>query len=226
MPSTGRFKAVLFDLGGTLIKTLEPPVVFKRILREHGIDVSLDEIAHAHEANGQEFDAEEMAKCEPNFWVRANSRLLERLGIQGDRELLVKKIDELWWKYDELKAYPDAKNTLIQLRSKGLKLGVVTNAFRKEFEEHLDKLGLAKLFDIIVGVDDCRKAKPSREIFLHAVDQLGVRPEETLFVGDSIKHDFEGAESAGLKPLLIVRNKKGPMSVKTIRSLAEVLRYV
>lgn len=85
---------------------------------------------------------------------------------------------------------------------------------------------MADHFDVVVGIDTCKSAKPDREIFLFAVNKLGVRPEEALFVGDSIQYDFEGAKAAGLKPLLVDRNNEAIMSAQTIRSLVEVLAYV
>jgi len=53
-----------------------------------------------------------------------------------------------------------------------------------------------------------------------------LRPEETLFIGDSISFDYEGARKAGLKPLLINRDGAAQAGVETITNLTEVLNCV
>lgn len=116
MSLKGRFKAVLFDLGGTLIKTAEAPEIHRRILEAYGVKASLDDVKASHEANEKEFNIDELVEMEQDFWIKWNLRLLERLGIQENREFLAKAIDELWWEYADLEAYPDVMQTLTQLR--------------------------------------------------------------------------------------------------------------
>jgi HAD superfamily hydrolase (TIGR01549 family) len=60
-------------------------------------------------------------------------------------------------------------------------------------------------FDVVVGVDSCGEAKPDKETFLYALKKLQLRSAETLFVGDSVERDYEGAKRAGLKTLIIGR---------------------
>ncbi|MEM2118391.1 MAG: HAD family hydrolase [Candidatus Bathyarchaeia archaeon] len=226
MPETRKIKAVLFDLGGTLVKTAHVHEIHRRILKAHGIIVPLDRIAEAHGINQKELDIEEMARLGEKYWIKWNLRILERLGIKENREFLARKIDELWWEYAELTAYPDVQETLAELSNKGIKMGIVTNGTEKDFKQVLQRLNLAGYFDIVVGVDACKKAKPHKEIFLHALAKLRVKPDETIFVGDSVEHDYEGARKAGLKPVLIDRDGKGNANLDSIRHLTELLKYV
>jgi 2-haloalkanoic acid dehalogenase type II len=214
MASESKFKAVLFDLGGTLVKTADISEIFRRILEIYGVRASINDISKAYQKNERE------------LWIKWNRKMLKRLRVQGDVEFLATQIDALWWDHADLEVYPEVSETLVQLERKGVKSGIVTNSFEKDFQSILQRLGLADHFDVVVGIDTCKSAKPDREIFLFAVNKLGVRPEEALFVGDSIQYDFEGAKAAGLKPLLVDRNNKAIMSAQTIRSLAEVLAYV
>jgi putative hydrolase of the HAD superfamily len=72
-----------------------------------------------------------------------------------------------------------------------------------------------------------QKAKPDPEIFWYAVEQLGVEPDRSIFVGDSIEKDYKGAQKAGLHPVLIVRNDAElPVSLSYITKLADVLEYL
>lgn len=222
----GNIKAVLFDLGGTLIKTVDTPEIHRRILKACGVEIACEDVAKAHEENQKEYDVQEMARLGQEYWIKWNSKLLEKLGIHENREFLAQKINELWFKYAELEAYPDVIETLTQLKAKGAKLGVITNALQHEHTYILKKLGLTDYFDIVIGVDVCKKAKPDVAIFHYALEKLHVHPEETIFVGDSVEYDYEGARKAGLKPLIISREGRAPANVKIINNLTELLLYV
>ena len=65
----------------------------------------------------------------------------------------------------------------------------------------------------------------SKEIFLYAVNKLGFGPNKVIFVGDSVKRDYEGAKKTGLKPLFINRTGEAFDGVNAITSLTEVLTY-
>ena len=81
-------------------------------------------------------------------------------------------------------------------------------------------------FDVTVGADVARKPKPYKEIFLYALNMLGVLPQDALFVGDNPELDYEAAEKVGLKPLLIDRDDVIHEEIRKIRDLREVVRYV
>jgi beta-phosphoglucomutase-like phosphatase (HAD superfamily) len=80
-------KAVLFDLGGTLIRTADIPEIFKRILEIHGVKVSADQILEAHKANENNVDAVggqlQMGK---RFWDKWNQTVVESIGINQNRD--------------------------------------------------------------------------------------------------------------------------------------------
>jgi len=120
-----KLKAVLFDLGGTLIQTSEVPRIYKKILGIYGVEVDTDQILEGHEANQKEFNVEEgLVELGYSFWRKWNLKLLSRLDTSNNAEFLAEKIDELWWDCADLQFYPDAIETLTQLRSKQIKLGV------------------------------------------------------------------------------------------------------
>lgn len=222
----GKFKAVFFDLGGTLVKTADAPEIFRRILEAHGVTVKLGSIAEAHRAKTNEFDVREMAKLGMSFWIEWNMKILERVGVQENKEFLAKKIDEQWFEYADLEMFSDVVETLVQLKARGIKLGIITNGFRRDFQLILEKFGLAGYFDVVVGADTLRRAKPDEGVFLCAIGRVGIKPEETLFIGDSVESDYRGVGKAGLKPLLIDRDRKTSENVERIESLTEILSYV
>jgi HAD superfamily hydrolase (TIGR01549 family) len=77
------------------------------------------------------------------------------------------------------------------------RLGVVSN-FYGNLEAVCQSSGLAPLFGVMT--DSCRVGaeKPDPAIFRAALDALGAAPETTLFVGDSLRRDREGARRAGM----------------------------
>jgi putative hydrolase of the HAD superfamily len=217
-------KAVLFDLGGTLMKSTPVPIVCRRILTRHGILLPL-----AFEETALDGIAKEMNRDYglpyKEFWRIYNIKMLEKIGISENLKELADIITDEWWKNANPELYPEVKDILITLRKRGVKLGIITNGFRKDIDEILSIVGLAEQFDVTVGIDDVGKPKPNKKIFLHALKKLAVKPHETLFVGDSLDADYKGAESAGLKPLLIDRNDKIHGNFKKIHNLKEVVQY-
>lgn len=219
-------KAVLFDLGGTLVKTADIPDIFRRILEIYGVKVTANQILEAHKANENNVDAlEGQLKMGKQFWDKWNQTVVESIGIQQNSRFLGERISELWWDYADLTLYPDVEETLIILKSKGIKIGIVTNGFRYDYEQILEKLGLSDQFEVVVGADTCNCGKPDTEIFLYAVDKLGLEPREVVFVGNEYRYDYLGATRAGLKPLMIDREDKISENVDVIKSLTDILNY-
>lgn len=78
------------------------------------------------------------------------------------------------------------------------RLGVISNGYRDSQRPRLHAAGLAGYFQAVVISGEVGWAKPDPAIFRHALAQLGVTPEESLYVGDSLSHDLRGALNAGL----------------------------
>ncbi len=217
-------KAVLFDLGLTLIRTASFPEIYRRILACFGVTASLDDIIRAQKATESEFDTatyDENRRKE--FWTNYNVSLLEKLGVEENTVFVAEQIDTLWWDCSHVQVYPDVEPTLSGLRAKGIKIGLVSNGFKQDLDHVLGELGLEKWFDVIVCIDSCNCAKPDKQIFLYALDKLGIEPHEAVFVGDSVAQDYEGAMNVGIKPYLIDREGKLPSHYDTIASLTDLL---
>jgi FMN phosphatase YigB (HAD superfamily) len=93
-------KAVLFDLGNTLVYS-HPEVTFRRILAEHGIAKSLDAVTEALVRGNAEFDIEKHEELTAHeFYTRWNTVQLKHLGLKGPKaRKLAGIIDSQWWKY-------------------------------------------------------------------------------------------------------------------------------
>ena len=217
-------KAVLFDLGLTLMRTASFPEIYRTILARFGVTVSLDDIARAQEATESEADTSSYDENRrKEFWINYNASLLKKLGITENIAFLASQIDELWWECSHVQLYSDTEPTLSGLKARGLKLGLVSNGFKKDLDHILGELGLKKWFDAVVCIESCDCAKPDKKIFVYALDKLGIEPREAVFVGDSVEQDYEGAFGVGIRPFLLDREGKHPSHFNNIASLTELL---
>ena len=227
-------KAVLFDMGNTLIKydvkVFEEP--FHRILHSLGIPKSLDEIKKAFlSAENEAKDLNLLSlfgkmKCE-EYWNRWNSLVLKHLGVAKHREL-GRIVQSKWFDFLNCTLHPEVEEVLSELKRRKLKIGVISTAYEEEINNILEKVGLgSSVFNIKVGVDTTRNRKPNPVVFKYAIDKLGVKPEETVFVGDNVEVDYKGAENVGMHALLIDRTEKHKQGdLKTIRNLKEILSQI
>jgi 2-haloalkanoic acid dehalogenase type II len=220
-------KAVLFDLGLTLIHTASFPEIYRQILANFDVTVSLGAIANAQKETEGEVDTsiyDESRRKE--FWTNYNVSLLKKLGVKENTVFVASQIDELWWTCSHVQVYPDVEPVLSGLRAKGLKLGLVSNGFQRDLDYVLGKLELKRWFDAVVCIDSCSCAKPDKSIFLYALKQLGIEPSEAVFVGDSIVQDYEGAFAVGIKAYLIDREGKFPSNYNKIGCLTDLLTLI
>jgi len=106
--------------------------------------------------------------------------------------------------------------TLLEQLHRRYKLAVVSNLGIPEvLPITLDRFGLTKHFDTILASGTVGYRKPSPIIFKEALKTLDVSPAETVFVGDSLYHDVQGAKAAGMKTVWIKR-KQNEENIKTI----------
>jgi len=84
------------------------------------------------------------------------------------------------------------------LRSRGAKIALVSNGKSPFQERNFRSLGIADLFDAVVISEAVGLRKPDKEIFYLACDLLNVETSGSVFVGDSIESDIEGANNAGI----------------------------
>ena len=230
-------RAVLFDVGETLITSMEMIDTFQAILKEKDIEIDLEEIREAHEKASKEFlgqkrDIRPTGKGDFNkVYASWNDEVVKELGLKEKN--LGKYISKRWFDVVGLKAYDDAVVVLNRLSAMGLRIGIVTNGYQEELETVLEKINgplKTNMFDVIVGRDTVGAAKPDPRPFLHAAGSLGLKPDEIVYVGDSFHNDYEGSQGVGMKPVLILRGRKPPAyapdDITTIQTLDEIMNLL
>jgi putative hydrolase of the HAD superfamily len=124
--------------------------------------------------------------------------------LEADLELteaLMAAWDELFVTNTSL--MPDADTVLAELRSAGIRLGIVTNGYSEVQHSKIRHHGLEPKVDFVLVSEDAGSHKPDRGIFEKALEHAGTAPHETVFVGDTPHTDIEGARAIGMIPVLI-----------------------
>lgn len=105
----------------------------------------------------------------------------------------------------ELPLYPGLEDLIFQMRSRELKLAVVSGAIRSEVELVLNRATLAEYFPVIVAGDDITTSKPEPDGYLLAVERLNqqycdlnLQPSECLAIEDTLA-GIQAAKRAGIQ---------------------------
>jgi putative hydrolase of the HAD superfamily len=139
---------------------------------------------------------------------------LVRALVNQDRELLLRSA----------RLYDDALPFLRDVRARGIKIAIVSNC-SEHTRDLLESNGVAELADTLVLSCEVGAEKPAAQIFTHALDQLGVPADRTVFVDDQPSY-CAGATALGITAVQIIRGEldgKVPAPGTTVvRSLSDV----
>jgi putative hydrolase of the HAD superfamily len=213
-------KAVLFDLDGTLVDFVG--------LKKAAIGNAAKFMVKA----GLEMTEEEVAeKLDKVFWeigIESNTAIeefLEKIGKLDDHILAAGINGYIIAKIEATKPVDGAVELINKLKAKGIKVAIVTDAPRLKAWKRLCVMGMDMLFDAVVAFEDTGCKKPDKMPFEAALRKLGVKPEETLMVGDWYKGDIEGAKRLGMKTVLVGEAKGGEdYCVKSINEVWGVIK--
>lgn len=179
-----KINTFIFDIDGTLIDTFDmymPAMV--ETLRKHGYPVK-----------------DEQATMKHLFGITGDDAL-RLFGVQAaDRAAIQKEWFALaYQREDRVKPFPKIPEALTELAAvSGNRLGVATSKLRSEYDHFAETYPFAQLFDTVITSADTVKHKPDPEPILAAVEKLGARPEESVYVGDTV-NDLRAAKAAGVK---------------------------
>ena len=217
-----RYRAVLFDAYGTLIRLDRPAARLADAVRRrwHRTLEPADaagavraEITHYADGCRKAVDEASLQALR----VECARILTVSLAIDaGDDEAL-----ELLHDTIVLEAYPDASEALAAARAVGAATAVVSNG-DWSLAGALADAGLR--VDAVVDSATAGAAKPDPEIFRRALGLLGVAPGESLHVGDSEQTDGAGARAAGIDVVILDRSPSPrPGTIRSLAELAELL---
>ncbi|WP_240474429.1 HAD family hydrolase [Intrasporangium chromatireducens] len=126
-----------------------------------------------------------------------------------------------WIAYEHSwRPFEDARRTLVRVCAAGLAVGILTNGSLEDQRRKLERVGFMDLEIPLIASSELPAAKPDPRAFWAACSILGVTPSRCVMVGDSLEADVQGAEAAGLTPILLDRyDSHAGVPVRRVRSL-------
>lgn len=179
-------KAIITDFDGTLVDTFEANLrAYQKAFHEVGVSLTEDKY---RECFGLRYDA-----------------FMSRMGIFDDQT--VNAIKDLKKKYyPQYFEYFRSNHALIEMidtfHQLGGKTAIASTARKENLMNAVNYLGISDDYDLIFAGVDVKKGKPNPEIYIKAMEALGVTPEETLIFEDS-QVGIDAAKAAGAKYMIV-----------------------
>jgi HAD superfamily hydrolase (TIGR01549 family) len=228
---------VIFDLGGTLFKTVSDMCGLTRDF------LSSSGIGERHEFPDEDIIAATMApdewldrymiennvdihwRPETEHWMEYDRRLLATLGVEN-REDIVLDYQAQWDNFHEV-ASPElmegCRECLEELKKRGFKLGIASNRFTDP-TLHLQNAGIHHLFEAVEYTNVPGYRKPSPYLLVKIASVFGTNPQRCVFVGNIVKYDVVAATNAGMIPILLTW--LDPEEIEKITSDTIVIEHI
>lgn len=234
-----KIKAVTFDAGGTILFPY-PSVgaVYGKSLQKRGYTFDTEELNRRFSKAFKAAVARPRDRTDETneiaFW---RAVVWETLGHLCPDDCFDEVFEEVFERFASASSWRLAEGTqdlLRQIKARGGKTGLVSNSdrrFRKVFEE----LGILDLFDTVVLSAEIGFEKPAETVFKLTESRLGVPSHQILHVGDSYRHDVQGAQDAGWNAAWLCRKHiveiQHPISdniliIKDITDLPQHLQFI
>lgn len=227
-------RAITFDAGGTLLYPHPSAgTVYREVALRHGIDRGAEELDQSFKVAfatvSKDASVLDPEARERDFWQRVVYQTFA--GTNGDpldQDHLARIFEDAWETFSHgsrWRLFPAAVSTLKSLKAKGYQLAIISNWDHRIYTV-LEETGLRALFDAVIVSSEAGAEKPDTGIFRFAESALGRNAAECLHVGDSRKHDIEGAEAAGWRSVLVRHDGSGANGgeVGDLSDLVEILR--
>lgn len=226
------FKAVFFDVGGTLIR-VHPSVgdVYARHARDYGFTGTADALNKGFRLLWKKTGGIESLgnksgpKEEKKFWKGLVYQAFEPLGGLDRFDEYFELIFEVFRDGSNWKIHEDVveSNIFEKLKQQNITLGVISN-WDSRLTSTLENLGLACHFKFILPSAVVGSAKPDKKIFKEALRLSGVKPHEACHIGDEVKTDIQGARNLGIHAILLDRDDRFDEAVQPkVRSFLELV---
>lgn len=226
-----RYRAVIFDLFGTLIDNFSSSGYDDLLAQMAGeLNAPVETFTRLWHCTFPERAIGALATTGENI-IRVCGQLALR---PTDTQVLAAVAMRVEYTRCSLAPRKEALETIAELWRKGLKVGLISDC-SSEVPLLWGQTPFAGLFDEAIFSCQVRMKKPDPRIYLLACSKLQVEPGECLYVGDGSSHELTGAERVGMTPLLIRAEDEARADAHrideddwqgpAIRTLSEVLPY-
>jgi putative hydrolase of the HAD superfamily len=234
---SGRYDAVLFDMGYTLVYS-EPSqeAVVQDALRAVGVERTEEQILASVEVVWGDFyrDAATVGfppspEYDREVQAKLSEGLLAHLGLTTDPETMrtySAALEAGFSRPGAIRRFPEVTAVLTDLRQQGYRLGIVSN-WSWDLRDRVREVGLQDFFEIVWASAYAGFNKPHPAVFRQVLEQMGLPAERALYVGDSYRYDVVGARNAGVDAALLDREgKAGDRDCPVIRDLSGVFELL
>lgn len=195
---TQPIKALVFDVYGTLFDVHFVKVKAEELYPEHGEAISQAwrqkqlEYSFLRQLNGQYVPFSQVTRDALRYAL-----------LQLKLHVTEENIAALMEVYLKLDHYPEVDSVLEQMSDK--QLAVFSNGSHDMLDPLIEQSGLSGRFNHIISVDDIKQYKPTPASYMHALNTLGLKREEILFMSSN-GWDITGAKSFGFRTAWINRS--------------------
>lgn len=182
-------KAVIFDMDGVLIDTVELGLaVRKQLLARYDVDLDTvpDPQGEGHRAASLKHL---LASVESSYGIDIDPDEFAKLSIEHMRSSLHKHVKS---------ADPGLVTFLDELKEHNIPCAIASSSLRAGIETKLEVLGIKDYFTVIVTGSDVTKHKPNPEVYLRVIADLHIPPEACVIFEDSLT-GVQAGRAAGCK---------------------------
>lgn len=182
-------RALIFDFDGLILETEEPIYrSWKEVYEARGVALPFDLWVKTVGSSNQAFHPQRY--------------LEERLGVPLAQDVIDRRIARRVELVLAEPLRPGVADLALAAHAAGLKVAVASSSSRDWVKGHLDRLGIAELFDCFRARDDVEHVKPEPDLYLASLDCLGVAAAEAVAIEDS-PNGVTAAKSAGLRCVVV-----------------------
>ena len=211
-----RPQVIFFDAVGTLFGVRESVgAVYSKLARQFGVNADPNVLDQAffqsfRAATPMAFPgvrAEDIPDREYAWWWAIAAETFQQAGVLNhftDFSAFFSRLYDHFATADPWFVYADALTTLNHWQTQGIELGIVSN-FDSRLHSVLTALDLSAFFASVTISTEVGAAKPNPKLFEAALAKHNCPPALAWHVGDSLREDYEGAKTAGLRGILLKR---------------------
>ena len=203
---------LIFDAANTLIHKPSLYLNFKNVLFKYGFEIDISDLIKNHTILLHAIEFPDTTS--KDFYSHFNKEVLYSLSIIPREDVL----DDLFkhCSYLDWEVYEDTSI----LNDLPFEMGIASN-FNKSLDQLLDNKFRDK-FNYKLISENVKYRKPDIRFYEHLLQDWSLRPEDILYIGDSIKLDIEPALKLGINAFLIDRNNYFPFVENRIRTLNDL----
>ncbi|ODG93323.1 MULTISPECIES: HAD-IA family hydrolase [Bacillaceae] len=213
-------KAVIFDFDGLIVDTESVWFeAYKEVLQRYEVELTLQKFS------------EVVGTSDEILFDFINTNLKEPIEKELIEQMAKELVDE---KLLEPALRESVEDYLISAKNTGLKIALASSSSREWVESFLKKLNIYEYFSVIKTKDDVKKVKPDPELYLKAIEEIGVQASEAVAFEDSL-NGLIAARKAGLHCVIVpnqvtshleFENHSLRLSSMAEKSLEDVIKHL